>query len=111
MDGLFVFRGRPVEETAAGEFFAAVLADELGHAWEEDFQVVALLAQVVEIAVEPVPVLMEEDPPQRVGADAVHPIGGRGVVADEVEAFRDDLVVAEDRADHGDFRVHVAEPD
>ena len=59
----------------------------------------------------PPPVLLDEHPPHRVGADAVHPLGGRRDVADEVEAARHDLVEAEDGVDRADLRVHVAEPD
>ena len=56
-------------------------------------------------------VLLDEHPPHRVGADAVHPLGQGGLSADEVEAGGDEVEVAPDGRDGAGFRVHVADPD
>jgi hypothetical protein len=111
VNGGLVFRGGPVEETPAVELLVSVGANGGGEFLEEGAEVVVLFGEVGEVAVvEPV-LFVDEDPPHGVGADAVHPLVARGAVADEIEAARDDVVVAEDGVDGGGLGVHVADPD
>jgi len=111
MDGLFVLARGPVEETHLRQRFGAVRPDVAGKGAQEAGQVRLLLAEIVQVAGLAVPIPLDEDPPQGVGTDAVHPFGQRGVVADEVEAGVDDAHGAEDGADGAGFGVHVADPD
>ena len=58
----------------------------------------------------PPPFLLDEHPPHRIAADAVHPLGWRSDVANQIQAARHDLIEAEDRVDRSHFGMHVAEP-
>ncbi len=57
-----------------------------------------------------IPVMVTDDPPQRVGTKVVHETGQRGFVAGQVETLPYNIHIAEDRIDNHYFGVHIADP-
>ena len=111
VDGQRVFAGRPVEEaSAAVEVFTAFGVHLAHQDLHQVAEVLLLLFQVIQVAAVHVVVAVDQHPPQRIGAHAVHPARQRGFVAGEVQAARKRLVVAEygQRGTH--FGMQVAEP-
>ena len=111
MDGGFIFKSRPVEKTHAIEFFSAIGVDVGAEAFQQSGEVGLLLFEVIEVAMMLIPFFMDEDPPHRVGANAVHPCGHRRDIARHVEAGGHHGIVAKDAVDHANLGMHVAEPD
>ena len=103
--------GGPVQETALGEGLAAVLVHEGGQQGQQAPEVVSLLLQVGLVTEGAVPIAVDQEPPDGVGRDAVHPRAHGGLIADHVQGAGDDLVVAEGGQDGVDLGVHITDPD
>ena len=111
MDGFGVSVAGPIQETAAGHFFHTFFVHAGKQLTQETGQIRLLLLQVVQIAVDAVPVIVDQQPPDGVGADAVHPGTQRCFIADQIQTARHHPVIAENRIDGHCFRMHVADPD
>ena len=73
-------------------------------------QIVFLSLQIFQIACVHEIVVLVDDPPGGIRDDAVHVVRQRRVVAEEVQAFRNQARVGEGGENDADFRIQVAEP-
>ena len=107
---LLILARRPVEEAVSVQHLLAVLV-YLGHQMtEQGSEISLLLAEVIQVALIIIPVAMDEQPPDGVRADAVHPLGHGSHVANQVEALGNDFVIPEHGADGHHLRMKVANP-
>ena len=102
--------GRPVDEASVGIGLAVIL-NILHYRMQELRHVFLLLLQVGLVSIPLIQVMLQDNPPKRIGADAVHPVRRGGLVPHIVQAPTDDLLVAEDRIHGNHLRMHVADPD
>ena len=102
--------GRPVDE-AAVRIGLLVILHILHHRMQEVRHVFLLLLQVGLVSIPLIQMVLQDNPPERVRTDAVHPVRGRSLVPHIVQALADDLLVAEHRIHGNHLRMHVADPD
>ena len=107
---LHIRRGRPVEESGSVQCFLAIGVN-LGHEMvQQGGHVGLLLLQVIQVALIEIPVLVDEQPPDGIRADAIHPVGKRCSVANQVEALGYHFIVSEHGVYRHEFGVQVANP-
>ena len=102
--------GGPVDEAAVGIGFLVILYI-LHHRMQERRHVLLLFLQVGFVSIPLIQMVLQDDPPERIGADAVHPVRGGRLVPNIVQALADDLLVAEHRIHGDDLGMHVPDPD
>ena len=102
--------GGPVYETAI--LIILPVAVHIGHnGMEERRQIFLLRLEVFHIPVPFVQMVLDDDPPEGVGADAVHPVRRGGLVPDIIEALPDHFLIAENSPHGHHLGMHVADPD
>ena len=111
IDSLPVATGRPVEEAArTGHVLMPLPIDHAGRHIEQRIHIRLLLAQVVEVSGIHIIIVMDQSPPERIGANTVHPTRQRRLVAGLVERLFHHLVVAENRQHRTELRMCIAHP-
>ena len=58
-----------------------------------------------------IPVTLDQQPPDRIGADTIHPSGKRRYITDQVKALWNDFVITENSIYGHHFRMHITQPD
>ena len=84
--------------------------DHAGRHIEQRIHIRLLLAQVVEVSGIHIIIVMDQSPPERIGANTVHPTRQRRLVAGLVERLFHHLVVAENRQHRTELRMCIAHP-
>src|SRR5690554_6314484 len=110
MNHLGVFRSGPVQKTSPIQIlfsFRYPVCD----LWNESLQITLLVSQIVQITLVQVVVPVDNDPPEGVGGDAIHPSGQWGSIPGKVKTLCDHLVITKDAVDGHHFGVHVTHPD
>ena len=107
---LHIRRRRPVEESGSVQHFLAILID-FGHQMvEQGSHVFLLFLQVIQVALIEIPVLVNEQPPNGIGTDAIHPVRYRSGIANQIQALRNHFIVSEHGIHGHEFGMQIAYP-
>ena len=108
---LHIRRRRPVEESGSVQHFLAILID-FGHQMVvQGSHVFLLFLQVIQVALIEIPVLMNEQPPNGIRADAIHPVRYRSGITNQIQTLRNDFIVTEHGIHSHEFGMQIANPD
>ena len=92
------------------ELLRTVLTDICAEQTQQLGHVSALLAEIIAVARIHVPVVLEQQPPYRIGGYTVHPCADRSLVTHKIHRAHNDILRAENRENGHDLGLHIAYP-
>ena len=107
---LHIRRRRPVEESGSVQHFLAIFIDFGYQMIEQSSHVFLLFLQVLQVTLIEIPVLVNEQPPDGIGTDTIHPVRHRCSIAYQIQTLRNHFVITEHGIYGHQFGMQVAYP-
>ena len=100
----------PVHKSVFGHVLHAVLVNAIHQHVHQTANVISLLGQIYRVAHGSVPVVLNDQPPDRVRGNAVHPVADGRFVTHDVQGLGHDIGIAKGCKNGLDLGVHVTDP-
>ena len=103
--------GWPIQETVSIQSFHTVCPNLRDQMTKQSGQIRFLVLQIIQISLIIIPIPLDQQPPNRIRADPVHPSGQWRDITSQIETLRNHLVITEDRVHRHYLGMQIAHPD